>query len=65
MAEVTIRISDKVFKIVGVIVVGLCLARLGLYIWSSGILLPVYSLQMYLPESDGLAAGAPVRLDGI
>jgi hypothetical protein len=42
----------QVFKILGVIVVGLCLARLGLYSWSSGILLPVYSLQMYLPESD-------------
>lgn len=65
MAEITIRISDKVLKTAGVVVIGLCLAYVGLQIWSSGILRPTYRLRMYVPESEGLAAGAPVRLNGM
>ena len=35
------------------------------YITGAGILGPKYRLYTYLPEVEGVAAGAPVRLDGV
>ena len=65
MAEITIRISDKVLKIAGIVLGGISLVWLGLYLWSSGFFLPKYRLRMHVSEAAGLAVGAPVRLDGI
>jgi len=65
MAEITIRISDKILKTVAAIVLILSLAGLGLSVWRSELLVPVYRLQMYVPESGGLAEGAEVRLNGM
>jgi phospholipid/cholesterol/gamma-HCH transport system substrate-binding protein len=65
MAEITIRISDKALKAVAVIVLLLCLAGLGLSVWRSELLVPVYRLQIYVPESGGLAVGGQVRLNGM
>jgi phospholipid/cholesterol/gamma-HCH transport system substrate-binding protein len=65
MAEITVRISDKMQKTVAAIVLVLSLAALGLSVWSSELLVPMYRLQMYAPESGGLAVGAEVRLNGM
>jgi phospholipid/cholesterol/gamma-HCH transport system substrate-binding protein len=65
MAEITIRISDKTLKTVAAIVLVLSLAGLGLYVWRSELLVPVYRMQMYVPESGGLSVGAQVRLNGM
>lgn len=65
MAEITIRISDKTLKTVAAIALVLILAGLGLSVWGSELLIPVYRLQMYVPESGGLAVGAQVRLNGM
>ena len=35
------------------------------YVTGAGVLGPKYRLVTYLPETDGLAIGAPVRLDGV
>jgi len=35
------------------------------YVTGAGVLGPKYRLVTYLPETDGLAVGAPVRLDGV
>src|SRR6202790_5877770 len=35
------------------------------YVTGAGALGPKYRLHAYLPEVDGLTAGAPVRLDGL
>src|ERR1700730_9430724 len=35
------------------------------YVTGAGALGPKYRLHAYLPEADGLTAGAPVRLDGL
>jgi ABC-type transporter Mla subunit MlaD len=64
MPEITIRISEKALKIVGVILGASCLALVVLYLWSSRFFAPKYRLSMYVPDSAGLAVGAPVRLDG-
>jgi phospholipid/cholesterol/gamma-HCH transport system substrate-binding protein len=65
MAEITIRISDKALKVVGVTLGGSCLVWVVFYICSSGFFVPKYHLRMYVPESEGLAVGAPTRLDGM
>jgi ABC-type transporter Mla subunit MlaD len=65
MAEITIRISDKVLKIAG----SLLLA--GAVIWAlfeilhSDVLLRKYEINMFMPEASGLKEGAAVHLDGI
>jgi phospholipid/cholesterol/gamma-HCH transport system substrate-binding protein len=65
MAEITIRISDKTLKTVAAIALVLILAGLGLSVWISDLLVPAYRLQMYVPESGGLAVGAQIRLNGM
>jgi phospholipid/cholesterol/gamma-HCH transport system substrate-binding protein len=48
------------------VLVGLFLLAVGIfYVTGPGILGPKYRLMTYLPEVEGLAAGAPVRLDGV
>lgn len=65
MAEVTIRISDKILKIIAVIAAALIVSGVGLFIWNAALFTPVYRIQMYVPESGGLAPGAQVRLNGM
>jgi phospholipid/cholesterol/gamma-HCH transport system substrate-binding protein len=65
MAEITIRISDKVLRIATIGIVGTIAACLLLYLWSSGILTPGYRLSVYVPEVGGLTVGSPVLLDTV
>ena len=65
MAEITIRISDRVLK-AGVSLFGaICVAGLLYFLWASGFFLPKYRLRTYMTEVDGVQTGAPVRIDGI
>jgi ABC-type transporter Mla subunit MlaD len=65
MPEVTIHISDKILKIIAVIAAAWFVAGVALFIWKAGLFTPVYSIQVYVPESGGLARGAQVRLNGM
>lgn len=65
MAEITIRISERMQKIAGLFLGGIILASAFLFIRASGLFAPKYRLRVYAPEVAGLAAGAPVRIDGI
>jgi phospholipid/cholesterol/gamma-HCH transport system substrate-binding protein len=65
MAEITIRISDRALRIMGIFLGGTVLAWAFSYLWSSGVFLPRYRLRMYVPEAAGITSGAPIRLDGI
>ena len=65
MAEITIRISDRVLKIAGILLAAVLLAWVWPYLWASGIFVPKYRLFVYVPEASGLGVGAPVRLDGV
>ncbi len=48
------------------VLVGLAVLGVGIfYVTGAGFLGPKYKLVTYLPEVSGLAAGAPVRLDGV
>jgi phospholipid/cholesterol/gamma-HCH transport system substrate-binding protein len=48
------------------VLVGLLILAVGIfYVTGAGILGPKYRLITYLPEVSGLAAGAPVKLDGV
>jgi phospholipid/cholesterol/gamma-HCH transport system substrate-binding protein len=48
------------------VIVGLVILAVGIfYITGAGFLGPKYTLVTYLPEVSGLAAGAPVKLDGV
>lgn len=48
------------------VLAGLFILALGIfYVTGAGILGPKYRLTTYLPEVEGLQAGAPVRLDGV
>src|SRR5579863_2187431 len=49
------------FVLVGLFILGLAI----FYITGAGILGPKYRLYTYLPEVEGVTAGAPVRLDGV
>jgi ABC-type transporter Mla subunit MlaD len=64
MAEITIRISDKVLK-VALAVLGALFLLWGFGLWSSGAFRPTYQIQMFVPEATGVFAGASVRLDGM
>jgi phospholipid/cholesterol/gamma-HCH transport system substrate-binding protein len=65
MAEITIRISDKILKIAGILLAAALLTWVWPYLWASGIFVPKYRLFVYVPEVSGLAVDAPVTLDGI
>jgi phospholipid/cholesterol/gamma-HCH transport system substrate-binding protein len=48
------------------VLVGLAVLAVGIfYVTGAGVFGPKYRLKTYLPEVSGLAAGAPVRLDGV
>jgi ABC-type transporter Mla subunit MlaD len=65
MAEITIRVSDRALRTAGVLFGGLILASLSLYLWSSGVFAPKYTLHVYVPEASGLVVHAPVRITGV
>jgi phospholipid/cholesterol/gamma-HCH transport system substrate-binding protein len=65
MAEITIRLSDRVLKAGIVLIVGICAAGAFYFLWSSHFFVPKYHLRTYVAEADGLLPGAPVRVDGI
>lgn len=50
-----------VFVLVGLVILGAAI----LYVTGAGFLGPKYRLKTYLPEVQGLQAGAPVNLDGV
>jgi ABC-type transporter Mla subunit MlaD len=65
MAEITIRISDRVLKFAGV-VLGLLFLLWGFsHFWESGVFRAKYQIRLFVPEAKGLHVGAPVRLDGM
>lgn len=48
------------------VIVGLAVLAVGIfYVTGAGFLGPKYKIKTYLPEVSGLAAGAPVKLDGV
>ena len=49
------------FVLVGLIILGVAI----FYVTGAGVFGPKYRLNTFLPEVAGLAAGAPVRLDGV
>lgn len=64
MAEITIRISDRLLKVMGALLLGIA----GVWLVSyplSDFLRPKYRLRMYTNEVAGLAVKAPVRIDGV
>ena len=65
MAEITIRISDKVLKAALVLLAAVILLWGFSQLWSSGVFRPKYQIQMFIPESAGVQVGAAVRLDGM
>jgi len=65
MADITIRVSDKVLRISGIFLGGTVLVWVFFYLWSSDVFVPKYRLRMYVPEVAGITIGAPIRLDGI
>ncbi len=65
MAEITIRLSDRVLKAGIVLIAGICAACAFYFLWSSHFFIPKYRLRTYVAEADGLLPGAPVRVDGI
>ena len=65
MAEITIRISDKALRIVGVFLAAGVLVWVSSYLWASGILIPKDQLLVYVPEVSGLGVNALVKLDGL
>jgi ABC-type transporter Mla subunit MlaD len=65
MAEITIRISDRLLKVAGAILIGVCALWVISNLWSSGLFRPKYRLRMYVNEAAGLLVGAPVRVDGV
>jgi len=65
MAEITIRISDKMLRIVGIFLAAGLLVWVFSYLWASGTFTPKYQLLVYVPEVSGLGVGAKVKLDGL
>jgi ABC-type transporter Mla subunit MlaD len=65
MAEVTIRISDRVLKVVGILFVGTFVVWVNVHLWSSGFYQPKYRLKTYVAEASGIHVGTPVRVDGL
>jgi phospholipid/cholesterol/gamma-HCH transport system substrate-binding protein len=49
------------FVLVGLLILGVAI----FYVTGAGVFGPKYRLNTFLPEVSGLAAGAPVRLDGV
>jgi phospholipid/cholesterol/gamma-HCH transport system substrate-binding protein len=65
MAEITIRISDRLLKVGVVFFAAICTIWALTYLWSSGLFRPKYRLKLYVEEATSLPIGAPVRVDGL
>jgi len=65
MAEVTIRFSDKTLKLFGATLAALLLLWGSFRLLTSDLLKAKYENHLFFPETQGLRAGAPVRLDGM
>jgi phospholipid/cholesterol/gamma-HCH transport system substrate-binding protein len=65
MAEITIRISDRLLKVGVALLVGICLVWALTYLGSSGFFRPKYRLKLYVEEATSLPIGAPIRVDGL
>ena len=65
MAEITIRISDKILKVTGALLIVLFLVWGFSQLWQSGVFGAKYQLRLFVPAAQDLRAGAPVRLDGM
>jgi ABC-type transporter Mla subunit MlaD len=65
MAEITIRISDRLLKFGVVLITGICTVWVLTYLLSSGFFRPKYRLKLYVEEAASLPIGAPVRVDGL
>jgi ABC-type transporter Mla subunit MlaD len=65
MAEITIRVSDRVLKVAGILLFGICVVWVNFHLWSSGFYQPKYHLRMYVADAAGLPIGTPVRVDGL
>jgi phospholipid/cholesterol/gamma-HCH transport system substrate-binding protein len=65
MADLTIRISERSLKIAAAAVVAIFALWGFSQIWATGILLPRYQIQMFLPNDSGVRAGGLVTLNGM
>lgn len=64
MAEITIRISDKVLK-AALVLAAIFLVCGFSYLWSLDVFSPKYQIRMFIPEVQGIGVDAPVRLAGM
>jgi ABC-type transporter Mla subunit MlaD len=65
MAELTIRIPNRLLVTAAAVLVAIS-ALWGISrLWASGILIPKYQIQMFLPNENGLRAGGLVTLNGM
>jgi ABC-type transporter Mla subunit MlaD len=62
MAEITIRVSDRMLRIVAIS--GMVIAAVAL-LWSSGVFVPKYRLRVYVPQASGLGVHTEVRINGV
>ncbi len=65
MAEITIRISDKMLKVAGALLIVLFLLWGFSHLWQSGVFRAKYELRLFVPAAHDLHVGDPVRLDGM
>jgi ABC-type transporter Mla subunit MlaD len=65
MADITIRISGKTQKILGVVLGGILAAILIVHLCLSGSFRPHYLLRVYVARVAGVTEGSAVRIDGI
>ena len=65
MAEITIRVSDRVLKFAGAMLIVVFLLWGFSHLWQSGVLRPKYQLRLLVPAAQDLYVGASVRLDGM
>jgi phospholipid/cholesterol/gamma-HCH transport system substrate-binding protein len=65
MADITIRIPEKVIRIAVTVAAAIVLLLFAGQLWSSGAFRPHYQLQIFVPKADGLRAGNEVWLSGM
>ena|GEM_PF-2071129 len=65
MAEINIRISDRVLKVVGTLLTVVFLLWFFSHLWESGVLRAKYQLRLFVPAAQDLQVGAAVKLDGL
>ena len=65
MDEITIRIPKKALKLAALMVGVIGVSAAVLYAWTAGVLVPRYQVRVFLPNTEGVHAGAPVTVDGV